>query len=229
MRNLSGILNNFSIFNLTVFTFILTGQIAQAKTPIDKTTRKPTENIQQASNYFSPKSQINPGNFAQLTSVSGLTIPLNQTNNLEIAQENIEIDPGTTTRSGSSYIGLGGNIGIDGETTIGQGAFAVISKIGLNDYLSFRPSALVEEDAAFLFPLTIDFLGRSVAENGFSIGPYVGAGLSLVTGQDDTVGIVVTGGLDIPISSQFTANTSVNVKFIDSTDVGILLGVGYNL
>ncbi|MGL4881913.1 MAG: hypothetical protein ACRC8K_12730, partial [Waterburya sp.] len=92
-------------------------------------------------------------------------------------------------------------------------------------------TAFVEDDATFTLPLTVDFFSEEVEalDTGFSVAPYVGGGISLDTGEGDTVGIVVTGGLDIPISSDFTANAAANVKFIDSTDVGLLLGVGYNL
>ncbi len=105
---------------------------------------------------------------------------------------------------------------------------AVISKIGLNNYLSFRPLALIEEDLTFLLSLTVDFWGKQVPEADLRIAPYLGGGLSIATGEDDTVGLLISGGLDIPLSPKFTANTAINVKFIDNTGVGLLLGVGYN-
>ncbi|MGL5795463.1 MAG: hypothetical protein ACRC06_13895, partial [Waterburya sp.] len=197
-----------------------------------------TSNFQQQSNFLPTTKAVNSNNFQQINSVANLnsvSTPNASKNfkksNTEIAQTQIEIDPGRETRSGSSYIGLGGNIGFDGETSIGKSSFAVISKIGLTDSISFRPTAFVEDDATFTLPLTVDFFSEEVEalDTGFSVAPYVGGGLSLATGEGDTVGIVVTGGLDIPISSDFTANAAANVKFIDSTDVGLLLGVGYNL
>ncbi|MGF1540971.1 MAG: hypothetical protein ACFCU5_11060 [Pleurocapsa sp.] len=204
-------LKYFSLLSLATISFIATGQIAQAET-------------------------ISPDNFRQLTSVSSLKTPPTQTpaisfqdTKVEIAQTQIEIEPGRRTRSGPSYFGLGGNIGIDGDTTIGESSFAVISKIGLTNNISFRPSALVEEDATFLFPLTVDFFSREFSDTEFRVAPYVGGGLSIATGDGDTVGIVVTGGLDIPVSSTLTANAAANVKFIDSTDIGLLLGLGYNI
>jgi hypothetical protein len=227
-------LKYISILSFTVFSFILTGQIAQAETPTNNNQINKVSNSQQQSNLVSETKTINPENLQQLTSVSNLNIPSNNNSkksSTEIAQTQIEIEPGRTTRSGSSYIGLGGNIGIDGETSLGNGSFAAISKIGLTNSISFRPTALVDDDAIFLLPVTVDFFAEEVevSDTGFNIAPYVGAGLSLNTGEGDTVGIVATGGLDIPLSSDFTANAAANVKFIDDTDVGILLGVGYNL
>jgi hypothetical protein len=229
-------LRYFSLLSLAAFSFIATAQIAQAETLKLKTTANENLALNQPSNSVPTTETVSPNDFRQLTSASNLNSTSTQTQsnnsqnvNIEMAQTEIEIDPGTTTRSGSSYIGLGGNIGIDGETTIGESSFAVISKIGLTDYLSFRPSALVEEDATFLFPLTVDFFSQEVSDTDFRVAPYVGGGLSIATGDGDTVGIVVTGGLDIPVSSELTANAAVNAKFIDSTDLGFLLGLGYNI
>ncbi|MGL5940455.1 MAG: hypothetical protein ACRC2S_08725 [Waterburya sp.] len=236
--SLSFDLKYISIISFTAFIFLVTGQIAQAETPIQKNHISETSNPQQQSNFSPTIKAVNSNNFQQLNSVANLNSSStpNASNNFkksntEIAQTQIEIDPGRETRSGSSYIGLGGNIGFDGETSIGKSSFAVISKIGLTDSISFRPTALIEDDATFTLPLTVDFFSEEVEalDTGFSVAPYVGGGISLDTGEGDTVGIVVTGGLDIPISSDFTANAAANVKFIDSTDVGLLLGVGYNL
>lgn len=115
-----------------------------------------------------------------------------------------------------------------GDTEIGRGAFNVISKIGLARNLSFRPSAVINDNAVFLIPLTFDFPGEDIPGAELSLAPYIGGGLAVSTGQDSTVGGLITGGLDIPLSSQFTGNAAVNVGFIDETDVGISLGVGYN-
>lgn len=141
------------------------------------------------------------------------------------------VSPGRTTRGGSSYIGVGGNIGITGDTRIGEGSFAVISKVGLTNTLSVRPGALVGDGTVFLLPVTLDFPVQRVTETGetqIGAAPYLGAGVAVSTGRDSTVGFLVSGGVDVPIANQLTANAGVNVSFIDDTDVGILLGVGYN-
>ncbi len=146
----------------------------------------------------------------------------------EIAQTTIQIEPGRATRSGSSYLGLGGNIGLDGNTSVGDGALALISKIGLTNSFSFRPSAFISDDLTFLLSFTFDFFGQPLPEADTRIAPYLGGGLSLDTGEGDTVGLLLSAGLDIPLSANFTANTALNVKFLDDTAVGLVLGVGYN-
>jgi hypothetical protein len=147
-----------------------------------------------------------------------------------IAQTDTDIDvqPGRTTRSGSSYVGIGGNIGLSGDTGVGDGAFAIISKIGLTRSFSARPSVLINDDEVFTIPLTIDFNGNQLPLTDVNVSPYLGGGLAISTEDDNTIGGLITGGLDIPLTSQFTANTSINVGFFDDTDVGLQLGAGLN-
>lgn len=149
----------------------------------------------------------------------------NQNQSAPVAQT---IEPGRATRSGSSYIGIGGNIGLTGDTRVGEGSFSVISKIGLTRNLSARPAALVGDNTVFLIPLTIDFPPENLDITELSIAPYVGGGVAISTGEDSTVGALITGGVDVPLSSRITATGGVNVSFIDETDVGIQVGVGYN-
>ncbi|HEY9767176.1 MAG TPA: hypothetical protein V6C71_01555 [Coleofasciculaceae cyanobacterium] len=219
-----------SMLGITTFTLILGGQIVQAETTVkpDKFNNEQDTIKQSLPDSIAVEGTSNSADFQQSTSASDLNIRSNNSQTLEITQGNFEVEPGTTTRSGSSYIGIGGNIGLSGDTTVGNGSFAVISKIGLTNYLSARPSALIEDDAVFLLPVTFDFSGDEVPNAEFSIAPYLGGGLAISTGRDDTVGALISGGLDIPLSSEFTANAGVNVSFIDDTDVGLLLGVGYN-
>ncbi len=138
------------------------------------------------------------------------------------------IQPGTPTRSGPSYIGVAGNIGLTGDTRVGEGSFAVISKIGLAQNLSVRPAALVGDNAVFLVPLTVDFPQENLEITELSVAPYIGGGVAISTGRDSTVGALISGGVDLPLSPQITATGGVNVSFIDETDVGLLVGVGYN-
>lgn len=151
----------------------------------------------------------------------------------DLAQTDLaqEIDPGRATRSGSSYIGIGGNIGFGGDSGLGTGNFAVISKVGLTRNLSLRPAALVGDGATFLVPVTVDFpiaVTTSVGEDRIGLAPFIGGGVAIPTDGDDSVQPLITAGVDVPISSQFTANASANVSFPDDAEVGIILGIGYN-
>ncbi len=138
------------------------------------------------------------------------------------------INPGRATRSGSSYIGVGGNIGIGGDTGIGSGSFSVLSKVGLTRNFSARPSVLFGDNTTILLPVTVDFPSQNVEISRFNIAPYIGGGAIISTGDDSNVGVLLTGGVDVPINPRFTATAGVNVGFVDQTDVGVILGVGYN-
>ncbi|MCC5645369.1 S-layer homology domain-containing protein [Nostoc sp. CHAB 5824] len=142
------------------------------------------------------------------------------------------VTPGRTTLGGPSYIGVAGNIGLSGnDTALGDTNFAVISKIGLTRNISVRPSVLFGDDTIFLVPLTLDFAPRtagSVGERTFAISPFIGAGVAIEANLDTDFGLLLTGGVDIPIANRFTVTGAVNAAFMDETDVGLLLGVGYN-
>ncbi|KYC35545.1 hypothetical protein WA1_06900 [Scytonema hofmannii PCC 7110] len=138
------------------------------------------------------------------------------------------ISPGRATRSGPSYIGVAGNIGLTGDTGIGEGAFTLISKLGLSRNFSVRPGVIFGDDPVFLVPLTVDFPQENLEITQVNVAPYIGGGVAISTGRDSTVGALITGGVDVPLSPQITATAGVNVGFIDDTDVGLLVGVGYN-
>ncbi|MEI2579522.1 hypothetical protein [Scytonema sp. PRP1] len=160
---------------------------------------------------------------SQIEQTSTATTP--QTESTQVAQV---VSPGRTTRSGPSYIGVGGNIGLTGNTTLSEGAFTVISKIGLTRNLSARPAAVIGDNTVFLIPLTVDFPQENLEVTQLNIAPYIGGGVAVSTGRDSTVGALISGGVDVPLSPQITATGGVNVSFIDETDVGVLVGVGYN-
>ncbi|WP_375453007.1 hypothetical protein, partial [uncultured Nostoc sp.] len=130
-----------------------------------------------------------------------------------------------------NYIGVGGNFGLSGDTALGENAFTIYSKIGLTNNFSFRPAAAISDKAVFLIPVTIDFPVESITDLGESqiiAVPYIGGGAAISTSEGSSVGFLLTGGVDVPVSPKFTATAGVNVDFIDKTDVGLLLGIGYN-
>jgi len=147
-----------------------------------------------------------------------------------IAQVPGDLDPGQATRGGSSYIGVAGNIGIGGNTALSDGNFMVISKIGFTNVLSLRPSVIIADDPMILVPITYDFNIQQAEpfQEVLSVAPYAGAGVAISTGDDSTAGVLLTGGVDVPLNPQFTATAALNLSFVDDTDVGILVGIGYN-
>lgn len=146
-----------------------------------------------------------------------------------VAQDLENVEPGRATRGGRSYVGIGGNLGLSGGTGIGQGGFLINSKIGLTRAISFRPSVIIGESTDFLLPVTYDFFLQSTDPfEPIPFAPFVGGGIAFSTSDDNTVGFLLTGGADVPLSRQFVANATVNAGFFgDTTSIGIAIGVGY--
>jgi Fasciclin domain len=162
--------------------------------------------------------------------INQVLIPPNISQEQQPQAQTDGITPGRATRGGRSYIGVAGNIGFGGDTALGEGSFSVISKLGLTRNLSVRPTAVIGDDTVVLVPLTLDFSPRSTEAVGetFSISPYIGAGIAIETSGDADVGLLLTGGLDVPLGNRFTLNGAVNAAFLNDTDVGLLFGIGYN-
>jgi len=167
------------------------------------------------------------------TSATALTIESPVTSKVAPASKQLaprvaqDIGVGQPTRGGSSYLGVAGNIGLSGgETALGVGNVAVISKIGLLRSVSLRPAAVFGDNTTVLIPLTYDF--SQVGIRPFSIAPYLGGGVAINTGNRSDAGPMLTAGVDVPLTSRFTATAGVNVGFVNNTSVGLLIGVGYN-
>jgi hypothetical protein len=141
------------------------------------------------------------------------------------------VDPGRRTRSGSSYVGIGANVGGFGNTSVGSPGLMLYGKVGLTRYFSIRPAVVTDfsNDATFILPATFDLapirLG-SVNDNAISVAPYIGGGATVTTDGDARA--LLTGGVDVPISSRLTATLGLNTTFGDDVDLGGFIGVGYN-
>jgi hypothetical protein len=141
------------------------------------------------------------------------------------------VNPGRSTRSGSSYVGIGANVGGFGNTSVGSPGLMLYSKVGLTRYFSVRPAVVTDfsNDATFILPATFDLapirLG-SVNDNAISVAPYIGGGATVTTDGDARA--LLTGGVDVPISSRLTATLGLNTTFGDDVDLGGFIGVVYN-
>lgn len=178
-----------------------------------------------------PPGTIPPGTNTPNTNTPGTIITPIQTTPGTTTPGITDVTPGRATRSGSSYFGVGGNIGLgDGDTAIGEGSFAVISKIGLTRAFSVRPSALIGDSVTILLPVTYDlsFGEGPTGELGFTAAPFVGAGAAISTSDDASVDLLLTGGVDVPLTPQLTGTASVNASVTGNAAVGVLLGIGYN-
>jgi hypothetical protein len=143
---------------------------------------------------------------------------------IEMAQA---IDPGRTTRTGSSYVGIGTNIGFgDDENALSEFSFATFAKIGFTPEISLRPAVFIRDDVSVLVPITLDLSPQGIGR--FALGPYFGGGVAITTGDDSDVGPLLSAGVDVPFGDRFTGTGGINLAFLDDVNVGILLGVGYN-
>lgn len=124
-----------------------------------------------------------------------------------------------------SYIGIGGNLGISGEaSSLGEGGFSIVSKTRIINSLALRNSTIFGDETASIFALTGELPLTNAAGDVVAI-PFVGAGIWL----HDEVDPVVSAGVDVPLGRNFTVTNRVNLGFdSDDTDIGLLIGVGYN-
>jgi hypothetical protein len=133
-----------------------------------------------------------------------------------------------STRSGPSYIGVGLNFGLTGSGNLGDRSLVILSKLGLTETLSVRPSVFLLGDfVSILIPVTYDFEPQQPFGD-FKFSPYVGGGIAIDAGSNSSYGALLTAGVDIPLSSIFTVNVAANLALLDSTDFGVVVGIGYN-
>ncbi len=135
------------------------------------------------------------------------------------------------TRQLRHFVGIGGSIGAGGEDTgLSEGGFAIITRRDLNDRLSIRSTNVfgsTRNDNAMALTVSFPVQSRS---GEVRLIPFVGGGVLISSKsffEDVLVRGLVTGGVDLPLSRRFTATTAINVGFIDTTSVGIRLGVMY--
>ncbi|MFW6264355.1 MAG: hypothetical protein ACOC3E_02415, partial [Cyanobacteriota bacterium] len=154
--------------SLSAAATVTTAMSAQAQTATDMSELLNSDTEIQVENVplnFDDSSQPVPGTVetsahallqSQPTQTTEFnSIPEPEEADSTVAQRNIR--PGRATRAGRSYVGAGVNIGFDGDTALGDTNFTVISKIGLTNTLSVRPSVIIGDDTAFLIPVTYDF------------------------------------------------------------------------
>ncbi|MBE9193096.1 hypothetical protein IQ230_22630 [Gloeocapsopsis crepidinum LEGE 06123] len=139
-------------------------------------------------------------------------------------------DPLASDTNGRSRfsIGVSGNIGITGDTAMGESSVSINSKIGLTDSLSVRPSVGLNSDPSITVPLTVDFPTGADTDIEDSVTPYIGGGVVITTGDNGQVAPMATVGLDVPIADAVGASTSVDAGFLETTQVGASVGLSYS-
>jgi hypothetical protein len=134
--------------------------------------------------------------------------------------------------SPNSYIGLGGAIGLNGNTTsLGTGGIPILSKVRFTDNFSLHDATVLFGGGAAtsMVILTADLPIRN-AEGRTIAAPFIGAGALLRYANGLYVSPAISGGVDIPLSQRFTGTVRVNAGFPSDrqADVGVLVGVGYS-
>jgi hypothetical protein len=124
-----------------------------------------------------------------------------------------------------SFFGIGANLGIGGDTALGDTSFGIFSKITVFDYVSVRPGLLIEDGATLLLPVTYDFF--PIQTDYITLAPYLGAGILIDFGDDSEADLLLTGGFDIPITTDLAFTTGLSAGVFDTFDIGAQLGLVY--
>ncbi len=200
------------------------------------------------SNVVTPNAAATIEQTSATPSLIALTPPNSPINLSEVSTSAVDIAPLPATRNSllaqrtsdrissftpTAYIGVGVNLGVgSGNSDLSEGRFLVYGKLGFTQNISLRPAVLLGNQTTFLIPVTYDFpLQAADAIQPVSFVPYVGGGVIIASGSgNNNVGLLLSGGVDFPISRDFTATAGLNVGFVrNSTDFGILLGIAYNI
>lgn len=131
------------------------------------------------------------------------------------------------------YIGLGGTIGLTGNTSsLGTGGFSILSRTVLNDLLSIHANTIVfgSGTASLNDALTLNFPIRDNNTQEIVASPFIGGGIQLRNDGGTFISPLVVGGMDIPIGKSLTGTVRVQAAFPNTgkTDVGISAGIGYS-
>ena len=133
----------------------------------------------------------------------------------------------------SSYIGVGGAIGLGGNTTsLGTGGVAILTKVGFTENLSLHDVTVLFGGGAAtsMIILTADFPIRN-GSGQTVISPFVGGGAMLRYAEGLYISPAVSGGVDVPLSNNLTGTLRINAGFPSNrnADIGVLIGAGYNV
>ncbi|NJM75290.1 MAG: hypothetical protein HC852_05260 [Acaryochloridaceae cyanobacterium RU_4_10] len=122
--------------------------------PVTEPTSPPSgtdpSNTAPATEPTSPPSGTEPSNTAPATEPTSppSTVPSSSEPQFpsgeQVKPDPNTVDPGRRTRSGSSYIGIGANVGGFGKTSVGSPGLMLYSKIGLTRYFSVRPAVVTD-------------------------------------------------------------------------------------
>ena len=150
---------------------------------------------------------------------------------IEITQKDIAANSQAEKKPTRSYIGLGGTIGISGDSTaLGEGGFSLMGRTAFNNNLSFHNAGIFQDDGLGLFALTYGVPIKNNSSQRELFFPFAGAGIAIEDffGDFEVDPLIITG-VDIPIAKKIVGTVRLGITFPeDDTDVGLLIGVGYS-
>ncbi|MDX2271410.1 MAG: hypothetical protein NW237_05600 [Cyanobacteriota bacterium] len=152
-----------------------------------------------------------------------------QTVSMPISQQN---DETSTPEPRRSYIGVGATIGLSEpdeagfQTGLGKGGFSIISRAGLTENLGLHTVAIFGDKFTGNLAFTVRLPVKSGESGSTLFEPFIGPGVII---EESEVSALVSTGADIPLSKDFTTTARLNIGFPNgNTDVGIIVGLGYN-
>ncbi|MGV2826952.1 hypothetical protein [Myxosarcina sp. GI1(2024)] len=208
----------------STFLFLITSQAATAR-PFDKPHQFSARDLK-----YQSLAETN-WEIAQFDSETETEIEIEEAPEVDVEPPEVDVEEVPAGENlGQSYVGIGGNIGITGEdSSVGDSGFALLGKTAFTSNLGLHGSVIFGDTSSTQLALTY---GVPVTYRGSTVVyPFVGGGVVIDEFFDEfDLGGLITTGVDVPISSRFTGNASLNVGITDDeTGLGLLLGVGYNL
>ncbi len=161
--------------------------------------------------------------------LGGLSISIVQAH--PVAAESVPASPNNGYQN-DGYISIGGAFGLGGNTTaLGTGGVAILTKVKFSDNLSLHDATILFGSAppTSMIIVSADFPIRNDVGQTI-VSPFIGGGAMLRYDRGLSISPAISGGIDLPISKNFTGTVRLNAGFPSNShaDVGILAGVGYN-
>jgi hypothetical protein len=137
--------------------------------------------------------------------------------------------PQTDLTLADTYLGIGADIGLGGDTALGESGFATVGKLGFTDNLSLRTASSFGDGVVLMFSVAYDFPIAREPFEPVALAPFIGGGVAFELDEGYS-GPLISGGVDYPVSKELTATARINVAFLkeETTDFGIILGIAYN-
>jgi hypothetical protein len=152
-------------------------------------------------------------------------------NTQPVAAESVPASPNDGYQN-NGYISIGSAIGLGGNTTaLGTGGVAILTKVRFSDNLSLHDATILfgSTPPTSMIIVSADFPIRNDAGQTI-VSPFIGGGAMLRYDRGLSISPAISGGIDLPISKNFTGTVRLNAGFPSNgnADVGLLAGVGYN-